>query len=408
MFWRKDSDILVAIEIGSSKVAVAVAEVRSEGNLTLLGIGERPSSQVRKREILDFEIAQRCVHDAIVEAEEKTDTVVREVYLAISGAHIRSTNRRVTLAIEGSRTEIEPRHLEQLRKLARQLPMPGGYVLLHDLLQQYSLDDGSVTLNPLGLCSKRLTADYHLVYGIATRLQTTIRCVKELSLEVKNYALSSYATAQAVLTPEQKETGAIVIDCGAGVTDYIVYLKGAVVHTGILGVGGDHLTNDLALGLSVPFSAAEELKKNHGSLALGSKEKKQRITIPPSAEHGEIQVRKEAMVTILRARQQEIFEIIREDLEAQPFWPGWNGQIFLTGGGSLLGGVEELGSEVFRHPVQRALPIPMDGDQELLRRPQLSTVLGLLQYARVAELHEPAGRGWRSRFHRVLAGMRLF
>ncbi|CAF0694997.1 cell division protein FtsA [Candidatus Methylacidithermus pantelleriae] len=408
MFWKKDTDILVAMEIGSSKVAVAVGELRTDSNLTLLGVGERPSSQVRKREIVDFEIAQRCVHDAIVDAEEKTDTAVKEVYLAISGAHVRSTNRRVTLALEGGRTEIENRHVEQLRKLARQLPLPAGYVLLHDLLQQYSLDDGSVTLNPVGLCSKRLTADYHLVFGIATRLQTTIRCVKELSIEVKNYALSSYATAQAVLLPDQKEMGAMVIDCGAGVTDYIVYVRGSVVHSGILGVGGDHLTNDLAVGLGLPFATAEELKKTHGSVVASTKEKRQRVVIPPSPEHGEIHVRKEAIVTILRARQQEIFEIIREDVESQPFWSGWSGQIFVTGGGSLLPGIEELATEVFRHPVERAVPVPMDGDQELVRRPQLATVLGLLQYARVAELQEIPSRGWRSRFQRVLAGMRLF
>ena len=249
MFWGKSRNIVVALEVGSTKVAAAVGEIRPDGTLALLGIGEAPSGQVRKCEIVDFEVAQGCVRDALAEAEQKTDIVIGEVYLAISGAHVRSSNTRVTTVINNDGDEITTEHMQELHDMAASQPLPADHAIVHHLLQHYVLDDGSTTDNPAGLASKRLTAHFHQVYGLATRLQTTIRCVKELSIDVKNYALSSYATAQAVLTRSQKQLGAIVIGLGGGVSDYIVYQKGTVVHTGVLGVGGDHLTNVIVSGL---------------------------------------------------------------------------------------------------------------------------------------------------------------
>jgi len=268
MFWGKSRNIVVALEVGSTKVAAAVGEIRPDGTLALLGIGEGPSGQVRKCEVVDFEVAQGCIRDALAEAEQKTDVVVAEVYLAITGAHIRSANTRVTTIINNDNDEITHEHMQELHDMATAQPLPTDHAIVHHLLQHYVLDDGSTTDNPVGLASKQLTAHFHQVYGLATRLQTTIRCVKELSIDVKNYALSSYATAQAVLSRNQKQLGAIVINLGGGVSDYIAYQKGAVVHTGVLGVGGDHLTNDIVSGLKIPYAKAEQLKKSEGSVIL--------------------------------------------------------------------------------------------------------------------------------------------
>ena len=162
--------------------------------------------------------------------------------------------------------------------MATAQPLPTDHAIVHHLLQNYVLDDGSMTDNPIGLASKQLTAHFHQVHGLATRLQTTIRCVKELSIDVKNYALSSYATAQAVLSRNQKQQGAIVINLGGGISDYIAYQKGAVVHTGVLGVGGDHLTNDIVSGLKIPYAKAELLKKTEGSVILDSRRRSTRAS----------------------------------------------------------------------------------------------------------------------------------
>ena len=411
MLWRKDRHIIAALEVGSSKITVAVGELNENGDLTLLGVGENSSASIRKCEIVDFELAQKCVHDALSDAETKTDVAIEEVYLAISGSHIRSSNVHLSTVINSEGDEIAAEHLEELKEMARQQPLNSGYVLIHDLPQRFILDDGTATENPVGLCSKRLSAEYHLVSGVATRLQTTIRCVKELSINVKNYALSIYATAQAVLTQEQKNFGAIVINFGAGVTDYIAYQNGAVVHTGVLGVGGDHLTNDLLSGLRLPYVKAEQLKKASGSVWPARTAAEEIILLPGTYNFEERQIYRSSLHTIMQTRQKEMLEIILEDLQGQPFWGEFNGSVFLTGGASQVDGLVPLAESIFPCTVNLAQECPFDGDQTYSARPDLTTVLGLLEYARRCELTDIKVKPWtrvRQSFRRVLEGIGLF
>jgi len=410
MFWGKSRNIIVALEVGSTKVVAAVGEIRPDGTLALLGIGEAGSGQVRKCEIVDFEVAQGCVRDALAEAEQKTDVVIAEVYLAISGAHVRSTNTRVTTLINNDGDEITNENIQELHDMATAQPLPTDHAIVHHLLQNYVLDDGSMTDNPIGLASKQLTAHFHQVYGLATRLQTTIRCVKELSIDVRNYALSSYATAQAVLSRNQKQLGAIVINLGGGISDYIVYQRGAVVHTGVLGVGGDHLTNDIVSGLKIPYAKAELLKKTEGSVILDEEEENATIKLPGSYNFEERLIYRASLNTIMQARQAEIFEIILEDLQSAPFWPDFSGTVYITGGASQVKGLIELASQVFPCAVELAHQSPFDGDQTYASRPDLSTLLGLLQYARQAEMELPSAKGLArvgQSLRKALANMRV-
>lgn len=409
MFWGKSRNIIVGLEVGSTKVVAAIGEIRPDGTLALLGIGEAASGQIRKCEIVDFEVAQGCVRDALAEAELKTDMVIGEVYLAISGAHIQSSNTRVTTLI-GDGEEISHEHLQELHEMAAAQPLPTDHAIVHHLLQHYVLDDGSTTDNPAGLTSKQLTARFHQVFGLATRLQTTIRCVKELSIDVKNYALSSYATAQAVLTRNQKQIGAVVINLGGGVSDYIAYQRGAVVHSGVLGVGGDHLTNDIVSGLKIPYAKAETLKKTEGSVILSPGEAHEHITLPGAYNFEERQIFRSSLNTIMQARQAEIFEIILEDLQNAAFWSSFEGTIYITGGASQVKGLVELAAQIFPCPVELAHQSPFDGDQNYGGRPDLTTVLGLLQYARQAEMELPSARGFArvgQSLRKALASMRL-
>jgi cell division protein FtsA len=410
MFWGKTRNIIVALEVGSTKVVAAVGEIRPDGTLALLGIGESASGQVRKCEIVDFEVAQGCVRDALAEAEQKTDIVIAEVYLALTGAHLRSSNTRVTTIVNNDADEITTENLQELQNMATAQPLPTDHAIVHHLLQNYVLDNGTITDNPVGLTSKQLTANFHQIYGLATRLQTTIRCVKELGIDVKNYALCSYATAQAVLTRSQKQLGAVVINLGGGVSDYIAYHKGAVVHTGVLGVGGDHLTNDIVTGLRIPYAKAEQLKRTEGSVILNPTERDELITLPGAYNFEERQIYRESLNTVMQARQAEIFEIILEDLQNIPFWTGFAGTVYITGGASQVKGLIELASQVFPCPVELAHQSPFDGDQNYGRRPDLSTVLGLLHYARKAELEVPSSKGFArvgQSLKRALVSMRL-
>src|SRR6516165_9514253 len=238
-------NIFVGLEIGTSKMCAVVAEARGDGTLKVVGVGTVPARGVRKGEIVDFETAKRCVHDAIVDAEEKSDVEISEVYLAITGSHIRSFNNRGVILLEEGREEIDEQDLDNVRTNAREVSLPAEDCILHTIVQHYYVDGQDGVLNPLGLFGRKLEAEFHIVYGIRTRVQNAIRCVKELELETADVVLSPLATAQALLEKHQKQLGALVIDIGGGTTDYLVYVDGAVKQTGILAVGGDHVTNDL-------------------------------------------------------------------------------------------------------------------------------------------------------------------
>lgn len=408
MFWKKEKNILVAAEIGSCKVAVAIAELREDGSIFLMGVGEAPSGKIRKCEITDFQTAQDCLKDALRNAEEKTDVAIQELYLTLNGAHIRSLNTRVSVSIENEGDEIREVDLEELRQKAQDYPIPADTVLLHDLLRHYYMDDGTTVPNPLGLSSKKVFADYHLVYGLASRLQTQLRCVKDLSIDVPGYCLGAYATAQSVLTHAQKQSGAIVINCGGGVTDYIVYDRGAVVHTGVLGVGGEHLTSDLSIGLKISFAKAEELKRQEGAVFLDSSLESEILI--RDLNFSDRRVYRESLVGILRARQEEILSIIQEELSEQAFWGDFNGVVYLTGGSSQLRGIKELAQNIFSVPVEYAKQKPMEGDQSYLNRPDLTTIFGLLHYARSDQMFNPPTRGWnrmQQSVRKVLSALKL-
>src|SRR3954449_11326479 len=240
----RNNSLMVGLEIGTSKICVVVGESRPDGTLKILGVGQAPSRGVRKGEIVDFETAMKCVHEAVVDAEEKSDIMVRSVYIGITGAHIQSFNNRGCVGLPDDRDEIDEQDVEDVKINAREVSIPAHNAFLHSIIQHYHVDGQNGVLNPVGMLGEKLEADFHIIRGVRTRIQNTIRCVKELPLEVEDVVFGALASAQVVLTQHQKNLGALVIDMGGGTTDYIVYVDGAVKQSGVLGVGGDHITND--------------------------------------------------------------------------------------------------------------------------------------------------------------------
>src|ERR1700730_2649897 len=216
-------NIFVGLEIGTTKVCVVVAEARHDNTLKILGVGNAPSRGIRKGELVDFETAKRCVHDAIVDAEERSDVEISEVYLGISGGHIRSFNNRGIVLLEEGREEIDEQDLEDVRTNAREVSLPMEDCILHTIIQHYYVDGQDGVLNPVGLLGKKLEADFHIVYGIRTRIQNEIRCVKELELEPADVIINSFATGQRVLEKNHTLLGAIVIDIGGGTNGFFGY-----------------------------------------------------------------------------------------------------------------------------------------------------------------------------------------
>ena len=238
-------EILIATDLGTQSMTVAVAEMSADGALTLLGVGESASAGMRKAEVTDFGYAQAAARMALAEAERRTQAEITEVYLSLSGTHLHSRNESVrgaTLAEDDHRvTEVT---IDELEKLAANLPLTRDHAILHEVLRGYSLDRGVGSVQPLGVHTEQIEAHYHLVTGKRTKLQTAVQCVADQKIRVKGCTFSAYASGMAVLSDEAKERGVVVVDLGAGVTDVAVWRDHAVVHSAVHGVGGDHLSQD--------------------------------------------------------------------------------------------------------------------------------------------------------------------
>src|SRR4026208_2544206 len=256
----RNNSLMVGLEIGTSKICVVVGESRPDGTLKILGVGQAPSRGVRKGEIVDFETAMKCVQEAGVDARQKSHVMIKSVYVAVAGSHLQSVTNRGCVMLPEDRDEIDEQDVEDVKINAREVSIPAQNAFLHSIIQHYHVDGQDGVLNPVGMLGQKLEADFHIIHGVRTRIQNTIRCVKELPLEVEDVVFAPLASAQVVLTQHQKNLGALVIDIGGGTSHYLVYVDGAVKQSGVLAVGGDHITNDISMGLRIPMARAEKLK----------------------------------------------------------------------------------------------------------------------------------------------------
>jgi cell division protein FtsA len=393
MFWRKKDKILAAMEIGTSKIVVAVAELKENGTLLLMGVGQSASSGMRKGDVVDFGNVQTAIQGALADAEQKMDATIGEVNLALSGPHIGSRTVRVQVPVEGEEEVITKRDVAALDREVQSQPVPNGQAPFQYLRQHYYTDDGTAVENPAGMNSKTLAAGYHIIHGMQSRLETVVRCVLDLDVEVNEVAFAPYASARVVLSEAQRRQGAVLIDLGAGVTDYIAYAHGVVVHTGVLAVGGDHLSHDLALGLKLPLTRAEQLKIEHGSVELPAAGEPEMLVLERQEHMEEREIHRESMVQILAARQRETLELVRQDLDRAGIWDKVAGGVYITGGASQMRGLKAMARAVFPVPVHLWNQISIEGDQAYARRPDLSVVFGMLQYAAHCERNPAVEKG---------------
>src|SRR6478735_12147834 len=254
------SSIIVGLEIGTSKVCAVVGEMTSEGALNIVGLGQSRSRGVRKGEIADAPMAEEDVRQAIVEAEHMADVEIRSVYLGVSGGHLRGFNNRGVHPVVSADREICEEDVQDVIKNAKAINLPAQNHVVHAIRQHFLVDGQDGITNPVGMLGARVEVDVHVVHGNLNRLQNAIRTVKGLQLEVDEIVFNGLASSLALLTTEQKELGALVIDIGGGTTEYTVYADGVIKHASVLAIGGDHISNDLAYGLKVPLGRAEQLK----------------------------------------------------------------------------------------------------------------------------------------------------
>src|SRR2546429_2316267 len=398
-------DLIVGLEIGTSKICVVVGETRPDGTLKILGVGQAPSRGVRKGEIVDFETAMKCVHEAVVDAEQKSDVMIRSVYVAVAGGHIQSFNNRGCVMLPEERDEIDEQDVEDVKVNAREVSIPAQNAFLHSIIQHYQVDGQDGVLNPVGMLGEKLEADFHIIHGVRTRIQNTIRCVKELPLEVEDVVFTALASAQVVLTQHQKNLGALVVDVGGGTSDYILYVDGAVKQSGVLAVGGDHITNDISMGLRIPMTRAEKLKLTEGGVTLGNCLPGETILLKDDSGFAGKEIERETLNTIIHLRLRETFELLKRKLDEEPFINYIGEGIFITGGCSHLKGIDQLAEEIFEMPAHVTHAQTLSGLTSAAENPQFSTGIGLLKYAQAVQVDRPR-RSITRIFGRFFSGMR--
>jgi cell division protein FtsA len=382
--------IHVGLEIGTTKVCAVVAECRRDGEMRILGVGESPSRGVRKGEIIDFKNATQCVHDALADAEDRSDHQIKDVWLAISGGHINSLNNRSSITLPEEST-ISAREIESVEFKAKEAGIPKENVIIHSVIQRYYVDGQEGVIDPHGMMGTKLEADFHIIHGVTNRIQNAIRCVREFDIDVEDIVVNSVASAQVVLDSQQKEAGVVLIDIGGGVTDYIVYKDGAVCHSGVIALGGDHITNDLCIGLRIPIARAEKLKIEEGSAITDNIPAGDKITLKNDTGFSGKDIERQMLNMIIQARLQELFIILRKrihDVVPEHFL---GAGILLTGGCSLMRGIRETAESVFSGtPVYLAHAQSVSGPMSAFENPQLSTCIGAAKYAQAVHAEMPA------------------
>ena len=385
--------ILIGLEIGTSKVCAAVGEVAEGGELNILGLGQARSRGVRKGEVFDAEKAGEDIRQALAEAEEMADVTIESIYLAVTGRHLECANFRGVHTIPTVDRAIDAEDVQLALRNAKYQSCPAGAEIIDSVRQDFLVDDHAVYENPVGVVGARIEARVHVILGHANRLATSRQAVEAaVPVRVEKTVFSGLASALAVLTTEQKQAGAIVVDLGGGTTEFAFFHQGLLRHSGVLAVGGDHVSNDLAYGLRVPLSRAEELKLAHGS-ALVRKENSAAMS-GPAAGSGltDRPVSLGKLERIMSMRWEETLELLALRLRAADALRLATEGVFLCGGGARTPGIEELAHRIFQLPVHRGLVQSVSGPATVLENPEFATPIGLVRYGAMRARQRPRPR----------------
>ncbi len=373
--------IIVGLEIGTSKVCAAVGEFDPElSSLKIIGLGQACSRGVRKGEIVDPELAEEDIRAAIAQAEQMADVEVRSVVLGVTGSHLRAQNNRGLHPIFSADRVITEDDVQHVIKNAKVVNLPAQDVIVHTIRQHFFVDGQGGISNPVGMLGTKLEVEMHVMHGNQNRLQNAIRVVKGLQLEVEDIVFNGLASALALLTNEAKELGALVIDIGAGTTDYALYAQGVIRHTGVIAVGGDHLSNDIAIGLRVPLSRAEQLKIECGAALVDDECRGKTISIKNGDGTPLRTISLENLRTIMALRVEEIFQIVAEQLHEAGLLDYLRAGVFLCGGGARIPNVTTVAERIFQAPAQIGRANAINGLISTLDQPEFATAIGLLKF----------------------------
>jgi cell division protein FtsA len=383
--------IIVGLEIGTSKICAVVGEIGAGGSLNLIGIGQARSRGVRKGEIAEPVLVEEDVRNAIAEAEQMANVEIRSVYLGVTGDHIRGFSNHGTHPVVSADREITEDDVQDAIKNAKAINLPLENSIIHAIRQHFQVDTQTGIINPVGMYGAKVEVDVHVVHGKGNRLKNSIAVVKGLQLEVEEVVFNGLASSLALLSNEQKELGSLVIDIGGGTTDYAVYADGIVKHTGVLAVGGDHVSNDLAYGLKVPLGRAEQLKLEHASAVLQPEIKGRTVDLPGQLGLPSKTINLEHLHRITSLRLEEIFELIEREISNLGWLERLRAGVFICGGGARIPQIQILAENVFQLPAYLGKTNSISGLKSALDQPEFATGIGLVRFGSLQQKRKSRG-----------------
>ncbi len=374
----KQDQLLVGLDIGTSKIACIVAETTPDGKVDVIGIGSNPSSGLRKGVVVNIESTVESIRMAVEEAELMAGVTIQSVYAGIAGSHVRGYNSHGVVATKNN--EVTREDVDRVIDAAKAMKIPADQKILHILPQEYIIDGQDGIREPIGMSGVRLEAKVHIVTGAVSSAQNIIKCCNRCDLDVADMVLEQVASSEAVLTQDEKEMGVVLVDIGGGTTDIAIFLNGAIRHTAVIPIGGDHLTNDLVIGLRTSAREADQLKKKYGACMASLVPPEDQIEIPSVGGRPPRPMPRQVMAQILEPRVEELYEFIKGELQRSGFHELVAAGMVLTGGSSLLDGMVELAEEVFDMPVRLGRPSGVGGLSDVVSSPIYATGVGLILY----------------------------
>ncbi|OGP77546.1 MAG: cell division protein FtsA [Deltaproteobacteria bacterium RBG_16_64_85] len=398
--------VIAGLDVGSSKVATVVARKGPEG-LEILGVGRAETDGMRKGAVVNVDATVKSIQQSLGEAEKMTGVSIPSVFVGVSGPLIKSFNSHAAISVRNER-EVTEVDVARVLELAKAVELPNDREVLHVLTQEFIVDDMGGIKDPRGMTGIRLDARVHVVTDDVPSTRNLVKCVEKAELGIDDIALSPLASANAVLTPEEKEVGVVLLDFGAGTVEMAIFYDGALRHTFVLPLGGANITSDVAVGLKVPWADAEGLKISSGCAMIQKVRRDELVELPGVGGRQPRPIRRQYLSEIIEPRTEEIFGLLRKEILRSGFEEMLGAGVVLTGGGSLLDGLPELGERVFQLPVRRGGPIGVGGLVEVIGSPGYATAVGLAIYgSSMAEVlvarEEVAGSaGWLERVKQFL------
>jgi cell division protein FtsA len=377
-----EARVYAGLDIGTTKITAIVAEPEEDGEgIRVIGVGTAPSDGLKRGVVVNLEKTTRSIQYAVQEAERMSGRTIRGVFAGIAGDHIRGINSRGVIAVSRKDAEIRPHDLERVIEAAKAVAIPADREILHVLPQEFIVDDQDGIRDPVGMSGVRLEAEVHIITGAASACRNVIRAAERAGLEVEELVLEPLASADAVLTQDERDLGVALLDIGGGTTDVAIFYEGSVRHTAVIGLGGSNVTNDLAIGLRTPVERAEQLKLQSGCALTSMVRPQEVVQVPSVGGRSDREVSRHMLAMMIEPRIEEIFELSKKEIRTNHIADLLGAGVVLTGGASSLMGMPELAEQVFDLPVRRGFPMGITGLTEAVCDPRFATGVGLAIHA---------------------------